>query len=217
MTGAEQSYIRQLLKTATKGNVTVEYALHVDRMKLMCSVCDSQLTTAEPEGTNLDYGIQEFIKIHAHVGGHKDKPIYDPEATATPVTLDFKKVTSKGMIDEKYAMAQKIESQMQAYEKELAEKMSDVALANKIKILQMGDGPKAEAMAKLAQKAMLQKVNSGDVEQSKAELIALQNIVLIQQMKAQKQQLLGQISGQHAQPIPKKAKLLKIATGRKFR
>src|SRR5713226_1273145 len=67
-------YFDQLLKTATKGNVVAVYAIHQSRMRLECSVCESQLTVSEPEGTELDYGVQEFIKIHAHVGGHKDKP-----------------------------------------------------------------------------------------------------------------------------------------------
>lgn len=234
--GSIHAYLEQLLKTATKGNVTVEYALHVSRMRLACKVCDMQLTTREPEGTELDYSVQEFIKIHAHVGGHKD--VKSPEGIPpTAVTLDFKPVggfhplpsnakailanikSGSAMIDEKYKNAQTIQNQMEAYEKELAEKMSDVALANKIKILQMGDKAKAEELQKIAQALLDKQASSpGEVEQSKSELIALQNILLIQKMKAQKQQLLGQISGQHAPPPPPpKAKLLKIATGRKFR
>lgn len=248
--GSIHAYLEQLLKTATKGNVTVEYALHVSRMRLACKVCDMQLTTREPEGTELDYAVQEFVKIHAHVGGHKDAPVghvvgqggkcWCGEIHADyvkPVTLDFKPAggfhplpsnakailadikSGSAMIDEKYKNAQTIQNQMEAYEKELAEKMSDVALANKIKILQMGDKEKAAELQKIAQAVIdKQMASSGNVEQSKSELIALQNILLIKQMQQKKQQLLGQISGQHAPPPPPpKAKLLKIATGRKFR
>jgi hypothetical protein len=106
---------------------------------------------------------------------------------------------------------------MAAYESELAEKMSDAKLANKIKILQMGDKEKAEELQKIAQ-AMLDKQLQTQARLSNRNQITLQNILLIKKMQAQKQQLLGQISGQHAPPPPPpKAKLLRISTGRKFR
>jgi hypothetical protein len=66
-------YLQQLLKTATNGNVTVDYALLTNRMALHCKVCDTTLTAAElvnGSAETLDYSIQEFIKLHSHAGGH---------------------------------------------------------------------------------------------------------------------------------------------------
>jgi hypothetical protein len=40
-------------------------------MRLTCKVCQEQLIVPEPEGTEVSYGVQEFVKIHAHVGGHE--------------------------------------------------------------------------------------------------------------------------------------------------
>jgi hypothetical protein len=88
------AYLEQFVKIATKGKVRIEYALHVQRMRLECTVCGMTLTAAEPEGTTVDYGVQEFVKLHAHTGGHKDMAT-DP--TQWPVgkamTADFKPVT----------------------------------------------------------------------------------------------------------------------------
>lgn len=84
-------YLDQLLQTATKGNVTAVYALYVNRMQLSCKVCNSQLTAPEPVAPHeLDYGVQEFIKIHAHLGGHKAMKAVVIAPTA--VTFDFKPV-----------------------------------------------------------------------------------------------------------------------------
>lgn len=116
MASFKSTYIDQLLLTATKENVIAEHALYTDRMCLFCKVCKAQLTVPEPDGDSLDYGVQEFIKIHSHVGGHKAKPICTcggpktgPEGTfgqahhdwcpayvyVKPVTLDFKTVESE--------------------------------------------------------------------------------------------------------------------------
>ena len=103
--GSIHAYLEQLLKTATGGNVTVAYALHVARMQLSCRICGMTLTAPEPEGSSdLDYGVQEFIKLHAHAGGHGDKPsqyLVWKGGKSVPLTCDFKP-TGVGMIDEKF-------------------------------------------------------------------------------------------------------------------
>lgn len=84
-------YIEQWLKTATKGNVTVEYSLNVARMRLHCNKCDITLTVREPEDECYDYSTQEFVKIHAHTGGHNNPPI-KVALQPVPLTADFKPV-----------------------------------------------------------------------------------------------------------------------------
>lgn len=64
-------YLDTWLKAATGGKVTVEYSLFQNRAQFKCHQCDMTLTTLEPESANvIDYSIQEFVKIHAHTGGH---------------------------------------------------------------------------------------------------------------------------------------------------
>ena len=101
MSASSASYFNQLLETATKGNVTVVYAAHADRMQLHCKVCDQQLTAPWQMGTEIDYSVQEFIKMHAHVGGHvgyKKSGLtggwekYQP-GQVIPLTADFKHVS----------------------------------------------------------------------------------------------------------------------------
>ena len=91
------AYLEQYVKTATGGKVKIEYALAVNRMRLTCSVCGLSLTAAEPQVANeIDYGVQQFVDIHAHRGGHKD--FVTGEGTPTQIkwkamTCDFKPVT----------------------------------------------------------------------------------------------------------------------------
>lgn len=67
-------YLAQYLNTATGGNVFVEYALEVQRWRLVCKKCgksrtygaEYDLETAyEKEGV-LDSSIQKFAKEHRH-------------------------------------------------------------------------------------------------------------------------------------------------------
>ena len=242
-----REYIEQLVKVAGKGNITVDFALHVDRMQLHCKSCDVTMTNHVPERSDkIDYSIQNFITLHGHNGGHNDKKKFEEDyGKATAVTLDFKKVPLNGgfgyvplppnakailkagdMIDLKSSVAQQIEGQMSAYDKEMAEKMSPENLAKKIAFLQQTDysGELAKGVAELKAKGLMTPEQVGieqkKIEQSKAELQGLQNILTLKNMEKKKAQLLGEISGQHSAPTPppvKKDKPLKIATGRKFR
>jgi len=290
--GSIHAYLEQYVKIATKGNVDIEWALHVARMRLGCKVCGLTLTAPEPKGTEVDYGIQEFVKIHSHAGGHKSctcggtgdpvtgkinhnlHALQCPAFVQTPcihgylmwqnacdicrevklgiknkaVTADFKNVPftplppvakdvlekikaaalggSMGDIDLKHSMASLIAQQMKSYDKEYAEKMSDENLAKKIAALQSADyaGELAKGMAELKAKGLMSpedtEVIQEKIQDSKAELQALQNILTLKAMQKKKQQLLGAISGEHPVTViapPKKDKPLKIATGRKFR
>lgn len=163
---------------------------------------------------------------HTHFSPPKTNPVgrrgpitpLPPNANA--ILKNIQAGSAAGQIDEKYANAQKIHAQMAQYDKELAEKMSDVALANKIKILQMADSEKAAALTKIAQENLIKKAAMAapeDVENAKAEVQALENILLIKQMMQKKAQLQGALSGMHPAPVKRKDKPLKIATGRKFR
>ena len=225
--GSIHAYLEQLLKTATGGNVTVAYALHVARMQLSCRICGMTLTAPEPEGSSdLDYGVQKFIKLHAHAGGHGDKPSQDlvwkggKYGEYVPLTCDFKPVgwdslptkhplpiEGAGMIDEKFKNVQVIENRMKQYDIELAMKMDDEALAHKIALLQVS--VQSQGVPTQVANTVDLPVQNIDIEKQKMELQALKNVFLVKQLQAV-------LSGQHAVP-PKRASRLKIATGRKFK
>lgn len=238
-----RAYVDQLVKVAGKGKITVEYALHTGRMKLGCQTCDVTMTTYEPSSSDkIDYSIQNFLSIHGHNGGHNDTKVIKT-GIGKAVTLDFKNVPfvplpsaaqeicdaakAANMIDDNYGKALKIENQMSAYDKEMAEKMSPENLAKKIALLQQADytGELQKGLATLKEKGILdpatQQVTNETIADKKAELQALQNILILKNMQKKKEQLLGAISGEHAMPVPQPTKKiekpLKIATGRKFR
>lgn len=112
-------YFDQWLQTATGGKVVPHWAFVTNRLQLKCNVCEAMLTTKQPESsTDIDYGIQEFVKIHAHTGDPCDHMLNGSSAwleiphtgswqcqkckmwmhgDAPPpkaVTLDFKTVTT---------------------------------------------------------------------------------------------------------------------------
>jgi hypothetical protein len=130
-------YITQWLSTATGKNVICQKAMLQDRLMFTCARCDQSLTTTtsvvKTDGT-VDYGLQEFVKIHAHKGGHKDatiintptgqlKQVVDPNTWemklvpidyelhkgGIPMTADFKK------IDLKPEKEQQIKAKIDAY------------------------------------------------------------------------------------------------------
>lgn len=266
--GSVHAYLEQYVKTATKGKVKVEYALHVCRVRLVCTECQMTLTASEPTGTELDYGIQEFVKLHAHTGGRclhrwvrsnggyecekckKVSPPVEPKA----VTADFKPVNhsivgglhpvtggfgfvplstnanavlsanatstnqaESDMIDLKPGMASLIADKMAEYSKQSAA-MTDEALAKKILKLQNKDYN--VELQKATEDLKTQNVTLEEINASKVELQALQNILALKNIQKKKQQLLGELATvEPAPPAPpvKREKPLKIATGRKFR
>lgn len=69
-----EAYMEQWLQTATKGNVRFTMAFLTDRMHLHCDKCHVGMTCPKPkDSTEIDYAIQEYVKLHAHTGGHNDK------------------------------------------------------------------------------------------------------------------------------------------------
>jgi len=141
----ETPYIDQWLKTATKGNVVSKAAWFQDRLQFRCTKCDMSLTTStdavKADGT-VDYGLQEFVKIHSHVGGHNDPKHGEPghsfqQAGSIPMTADFKK------IDLKPEKEQAIKAKLDAYNTMMEKALDDKALALKIKQLQEGDKGKS--------------------------------------------------------------------------
>jgi len=72
--GGIDAYMEQWLKTATKGNVRFTMAFLTNRMHLHCDVCNIGLTYEKPIDANtIDYAVQEYVKLHAHTGGHGDE------------------------------------------------------------------------------------------------------------------------------------------------
>ena len=72
--GGIDAYMEQWLKTATKGNVRFTMAFLTNRMHLHCDVCNVGLTCEKPVDANtIDYAVQEYVKLHAHTGGHGDE------------------------------------------------------------------------------------------------------------------------------------------------
>jgi len=149
-----ETYVVQWLETATKGNVIVTFAFVTNRMQLHCKICNCEHTCRKPESNDeIDYSVQEFVKLHAHVGGHKnptkiDKMIAEEfkDVEGIPLTADFKKI---GKIDDKLSSAAIIENQMQKYELEIQQKLANQAFSNKIKILQLMDAAKVAKLPKL--------------------------------------------------------------------
>jgi hypothetical protein len=152
-----QTYMTQWLQTATNGTVHGEFSLMHNRMRLRCLKCGLTLTCPSPEGTTIDYGVQEFVKLHAHKeGGWKcfncgeviNKSITEHAPECKPaawqgVTADFKK------IDVKPEMAQKIISATQAVADEYSAKLNnDEEFAKKIAALQKGDKGKGNDQSK---------------------------------------------------------------------
>lgn len=132
-----QTYMTQWLATATNGTVTGEFSLMHQRMRLKCWKCHATLTVPEPtDSTTVDYGVQEFVKLHSHKGGHGDEDKIGGGWTA--YTADFKKIDLK---PEKEAAIKA------ATDKTVTEinvlMNNDAAFAKKIASIQAGDKGKA--------------------------------------------------------------------------
>lgn len=153
--GNSHTYITQWLETATGGNVKVEFALIADRVRFKCLKCGLTHTApAIKDSTCIDFGIQEFVKLHAHkTGGWKcyrcqqfiEKSITEHaieceewmkavSKATQKVTADFKPVGG-GKIDDPYQKELKIKEVAAKLDAEYAAKLDDNAIAKKIKEL----------------------------------------------------------------------------------
>lgn len=150
MSGIHQ-YITQWLDAATKGKVVAEFAAMVpDRVRLHCKECGLSLTANVPDPQTIDFGIQEFVRLHAHNGEYgKVKPTGDMKwdnGKIVPLTADFKPVSIadgptnvQGKIDKKESSASAILEQVNKTSEEYAAKLLDENIAKKIQELQSGD------------------------------------------------------------------------------
>lgn len=221
-------YVTQWLQTATKGNVIAHEALFANRLQFFCHVCQQSLTTTtdavKSDGT-VDYSLQEFVKIHAHTGGHKDE-INAAGDKVYPLTADFKK------IDDKPENEAKIKAKLAEY----AASLNDAALAKKIAELQASDKGKSKPSFKplpMESGGMIHsfdmsdpwdsnggpwtKAGDADAELAKTKAIenALKLKILAAQIKAAQQAEITQHVG--AAKTPTKDKVLTQPVGRKFR
>ena len=101
MSSSPEVYITQWLDTATNGRVSCVKSSLVNRLHFVCRTCYYSLTTntdaVKNDGT-VDYGLQEFVKIHAHTGGHNDPAQLEKSegyGKAIPMTADFKTIPAK--------------------------------------------------------------------------------------------------------------------------
>jgi hypothetical protein len=215
-----EAYVTKWLETATQGKVIVTFAFLTNRMQFHCKECHEEFTCPKPkEPTEISYGAQEFVKLHAHHkptgdmvqdgAGHLN-PFYgvNPAFMKPPgfgPQITNVQVPGKGKIDDSPENAKIIANKMAEYEVEMKQKLNDVALANKIKILQMQDEAKAKQLA-----ADQKKANYYDKKALEA---------LGMQLFQYKPLGVGPVEN-HADPPPapaKKDKPLRRPEGRKFR
>lgn len=200
--GNVQIYFDQWLATATGGKVIAHFAFLQNRVQLKCNVCEMMLTAPRPAtAADIDYSIQEFVKIHSHTGGHcahswaeVDKTtgavrcmkcqmfLHGDAPPPTPVTLDFKKVhqstKATGPIDDKPASAAIIQKQMDEYNKTMEVKSLELEL--KVKKIQLESAKQALG---LAQSGVLSLADKGLI--SNPQQLALTASLLEQQEKLQ--------------------------------
>lgn len=232
-------YITQWLETATGKNVLCQKAMMQDRLMFMCTLCCQSLTTTtdavKTDGT-VDYGLQEFVKIHAHKGGHNDKstgiwkgadvvpqkleesPGY---GKVIPMTADFKKIDLKP--EKETAIKQKLE----AYNAMMDKAFEDKALWAKIAELQAGKKPGGYIESPAGGQEQIYDANGGpwntdtDPDAEFAKLKAYENILKIKELQsaikdAKAKQIQHGGTTQTVTPA-KKDKVLAQPTGRKFR
>lgn len=228
--GSPDVYVAQWLKTATQGKVLCHKAMFADRYQFVCQVCQQSLTTpttaVKVDGT-VDYSLQEFVKIHAHTGGHNN-PIelekYDGYGKVIPLTADFKK------IDDKPENEEKIKAKMAEYVASL--NLDDDALAEKIAALQTWEAK--SPIGKILPVKSLGAIHSfnadnnagpwneqADVDAQIAKTKAIENVLKLKLWKAQlaqKKQIEDQIQRiQGPVGTTVKDKVLTQPVGRKFR
>jgi len=244
MSSNPEVYITKWLETATKGNVFCVKAMFTNRLQFVCSTCSLVLTTStdavKADGT-VDYSLQEFVKIHAHVGGHKDsvKPTGDlivndsgqfaggqatfSAAQYVPLTADFKK------IDLKPQQEAAIKAKIKEYDKLMERALDDKALAATIIKLQnedKGKSPSKPIPVKPSKMGGYFDGNGGpwnpasDVDAELAETKAFENVLKLRVFQAAiKAQHAKMMAEKHVGTTPTfvKDKVLAQPTGRKFR
>jgi hypothetical protein len=154
-------HMEQYVKTA--GSHIVVHWDFLDRsMMLKCLECKSCLVAPKPDDpTEVRYDVQEFVKLHGHHQCSLDTTGYAPSSWKPQINkAALAEVTGGQMVDKDITKSNQIHAAMKAYQKEIAEKKDDAALAKKIAELQaVTPEQKAEAQKlfqekqELAQKA----------------------------------------------------------------
>ena len=102
-----QTYVDEWVKTATDGNVAVQYAwdynpdfiVTIGRMRLHCKNCNQDLLCSIPEAPEkIDYALQKFVGLHRHAA------FVPPKQTSSwnyvPYTAPAKKQNRATLMDE---------------------------------------------------------------------------------------------------------------------
>jgi hypothetical protein len=201
-----QTYLTQWLEMATKGGVKAEFALMGHRVRFHCYKCSKVRTWPMPEGTTIDWTMQEWVKEHEHKNGgftcwlchkfiegrslteHAVECVPDKLIPPTPVTCDFKPVlpVHRAKIDLKPEAEAKIKAAAATVEKQLSD---DELIAKRVKQLQ------AESL----------------VKQPKA----VENALKIKQYQKMIADLESKVVTNHPAPVPVETSIM--TTGRKFR
>ena len=87
-----KSYMQQWLQTASKGNISVDYAWFQDRMELRCKACNAIFRCSLPSNpTEIDWSVQDWVTKHVPGGVHDMKVLHTP-VDPIPMTADFQKL-----------------------------------------------------------------------------------------------------------------------------
>ena len=137
-----KSYMQQWLQTASKGNISVDYARFQDRMELRCKACNAIFRCSLPSNpTEIDWSVQDWVTKHVPGGVHDMKVLHTP-VDPIPMTADFQKLPGLHplpTVDASEKKAAILKMQMEKYKAE-----QEQALTKKVEWLQKTEKEKAE-------------------------------------------------------------------------
>lgn len=207
-----QTYMRQWVQTATKGNVKVEFAWFQNRMEMRCKACHAIYRVDAPqEPTEIAWDIQKWVARHAPGGIHDKEEIALPTAPI-PLTADFKKMHplptasggQTGIVDLSSTKAEIIKAQMEKYKAE----QEALDLDKKIKWLKLNEEEKAKQKAQSDKDAK---------EQAMLNLLQIMQKMTSDSVPLAKLLKPEKVSAAPIVPEPPKPKPVKIVSGRRFR
>lgn len=138
-----KSYMQQWLQTASKGNISVDYAWFQDRMELRCKACNAIFRCSLPSNpTEIDWSVQDWVTKHVPGGVHDMKVLHTP-VDPIPMTADFQKLPGLHplpTVDASEKKAAILKMQMEKYKAE----QEQADLTKKVEWLQKTEKEKAE-------------------------------------------------------------------------
>ena len=138
-----KSYMQQWLQTASKGNISVDYARFQDRMELRCKACNAIFRCSLPSNsTEIDWSVQDWVTKHVPGGVHDMKGLHTP-VDPIPMTADFQKLPGLHplpTVDASEKKAAILKMQMEKYKAE----QEQADLTKKVEWLQKTEKEKAE-------------------------------------------------------------------------